>query len=406
MEHSSPRKGRKSVLPIVIVGLALLFITAAVRTFAPNVTEADLGGATGPSNLSGSSTVTISAVGDITVTQEILDAAYEGGAYDFTRCLLPVASLLAKSDLTVANLEAVVTGGRPDADNALAPASLVDALAQSGVDLVQTANSKAISDGLTGLQRTIDTIRDAGMEAVGTFADNGTFEQSGGITVVEKNGLKICFVAFTKGLDNMSLPEGSEHCVNLLYTDYATEYSQVDIAGITRVLRAAQSCQPDVTIALLHWGSEYVTDLSSTQTVIENLMFEYGVDAIIGTHSHVVGQMSEKEYDGRKVFVAYSLGNFLDYDTAKGANTGVVLNLTFTKNNYTGVTEFAGFTWDPVYMAGADESGQGRFQVLNLADTMTMYEDGYIHRVSQDAYEAMQAALESLNNRINPPVED
>ena len=216
MEHSSPRKGRKSVLPIVIVGLALLFITAAVRTFAPNVTEADLGGATGPSNLSGSSTVTISAVGDITVTQEILDAAYEGGAYDFTRCLLPVASLLAKSDLTVANLEAVVTGGRPDADNALAPASLVDALAQSGVDLVQTANSKAISDGLTGLQRTIDTIRDAGMEAVGTFADNGTFEQSGGITVVEKNGLKICFVAFTKGLDNMSLPEGSEHCVNLL----------------------------------------------------------------------------------------------------------------------------------------------------------------------------------------------
>ena len=70
------------------------------------------------------------------------------------------------------------------------------------------------------------------------------------------------------------------------------------------------------------------------------------------------------------------------------------------------MTEFAGFTWDPVYMAGAAESGQGRFQVLNLADTMTMYEDGYIHRVSQDAYEAMQAALESLNNRINPPVED
>ena len=406
MENARPRKRGRNLLPIVIAGLALLFVISAVRTFAPNITEADVTNSGNAQVVGGMSTITISAVGDVTVTQEILDAAYAGGSYDFSRCLLPVANLLGSADLTVANLETSLTTGTPDPENSLAPASLAKALAQSGVDLVQTANSKAVVNGLSGLQTTLNILEESGLEAVGTFADTSAYNDANGITVVEKNGIKICFVAFTKGLDNMSLPEGAERCVNLLYTDYSTEYSQVDVTGITRVLLAAESCQPDVTIALLHWGSEYVNDISTTQQTIEELMFQYGVDAIIGSHSHVVGEMVEKEYNGRKVFVAYSLGNFLDYDANKGARTGVVLNLTFTKNNYTGETEFSGFTWDPVYMADSEESGVGRFQVLNLRDSMTMYEGGYIHRVSQSTYETMQSALESLTGRISPAKEE
>lgn len=103
--------------------------------------------------------------------------------------------------------------------------------------------------------------------------------------MVEVKGFRVAFVAFTKGVGNLRLPEGAEGCVNLLYTDYNTTYQDVDTEGIRHILSQVQSEKPDIVIALLHWGSEYDSSVSKTQEEIRDLMLQGGVDVILGTHS-------------------------------------------------------------------------------------------------------------------------
>ena len=80
------------------------------------------------------------------------------------------------------------------------------------------ANSCTINNGLIGLTSTLQSIRAAGMEPVGAFASAAEFQQSKGYTITEVQGIKVAFVAFTKGLGGRGMPTGNENLVNLLFT--------------------------------------------------------------------------------------------------------------------------------------------------------------------------------------------
>ena len=206
------------------------------------------------------------------------------------------------------------------------------------MDILQTANTYSIQNGMAGLQSTIDVIRENGMSSLGTYssAEDKTENQ---VVVKEVNGIRMAFIGFTKGVNNLTVPEGSEYSVDLLYTDYATTYNTVNTAGITAPVEAAKAKNPDVIVAMVHWGSEYETEISATQKQITNTLAQNGVDVIIGTHPHIVGKMEMQTVtvDGKEkqVFVAYSLGNFMGAMNrdSTDVNESVVLNLEFTKTN-------------------------------------------------------------------------
>ena len=84
------------------------------------------------------------------------------------------------------------------------------------------------------------------------------------------------------------MPAGSEKCVNILYKDYYTKYREIDRDKIESILKAAEAEKPDITIALLHWGSEYNDTVYETQEDIVYIMQKAGVDVIIGSHPHRV----------------------------------------------------------------------------------------------------------------------
>ena len=65
---------------------------------------------------------------------------------------------------------------------------------------------------------------------MGAWANNQEAKESGGYTIREVNGIRVAVVAFSKGMDSMALPAGSENCVNLLYEDYDTEYDDYILA--------------------------------------------------------------------------------------------------------------------------------------------------------------------------------
>lgn len=349
-------------------------------------------------------TIHIKAAGDLNVTNTVINAGVAVGGYNYTRAFMDVASTLSDADLTVLNLEGNICGEPYGSDTTSAPRELLDGLRNAGVDLIQMANSCTINNGLIGLTSTLQSIRAAGLEPVGAFASESEFQQSKGYTITEAQGVKVAFVAFTKGLGGRGLPAGNDNLVNILYEDYASTYDKIDRTRITSVLKAVEAEKPDITIALLHWGSEYNDDISDTQKSIVNLMKKQGVDVIIGTHPHTVQAIEYDELAG--TLVAYSLGDFFGDASRGGTNYSIVLDLEITKDSSTGTTKVTNYSYTPIYTVSEAESADGYRRVVRIDKTVEAWEENYLDKVSQSAKESMVYALDRIEARINPPVEE
>jgi poly-gamma-glutamate synthesis protein (capsule biosynthesis protein) len=256
------------------------------------------------------------------------------------------------------------------------------------------ANSYSINRGLSGLASSIDAVRTAGMEPLGVYATNDDFKAGKGYTIRVVDGIKLAFVAFTKGMDGMALPEGSENCVNILYTDYDSVYQDVDTAKITSILDAVAKENPDLVVALLHWGSEFNNTISASQEKITQLLQSRGVDAIIGTHSHYVQKMVLNEETGQ--FIAYSLGDFFSDCKKSGSEYSIVLDLEITKDNLTGETKITDYSYTPIFTV--HEPGTP-LRVVRLQEAIAAYESNFINKISEDTYNKMTYARSRIEAR-------
>lgn len=335
----------------------------------------------------------IVAGGDVNISDKVI--ASGGTEYDYTDMLADVMPVLANGDLTLLNFEGNVDTENYGSALHTAPVQLLTALKRAGVDILQTANSQSITNGLRGLTETATAIRAAGMQPLGTYADTAEFEQYQGFLIYQVQGIRIALVAFTKGMDGRNLPEGNENCVNLLYTDYSSTYKHINTDGITQILTNVEKQNPDITIAMLHWGSEYNDTLADSQTKICKLLSDLGVDAVIGSHPHYVQKMGFDEETG--MFIAYSLGDFTGDATMTGTSYSILLDLTITKDGTTGETKVTGFDYVPIYLYYNDS---GALQVLRIREAMVAYEGNNLERISDAVYTAMQSALTAIEKRV------
>lgn len=382
-----------SVIVILLAGLAIaacLFLLPKLRPTSHTVAE-------GPFT---ETIIELAFAGDLNITDKVVAAGATGNGYDYADVFRDVLPLLAGADQTVLNLEGNLCGEPYGSETASAPTELLKALSDAGVDLLQVANSCTIRNGLLGLSDTLNNIRKAGMEPLGAYASPQEFEQKRGFVLRNVQGVKVAFVAFTKGMDNIALPAGQEDCVNLLYTDYTSTYQEVDTEGITEILRSIEAEKPDLTVALLHWGSEFNAQISSSQTKIVKLMKSEGVDAIIGTHSHC---LQEIEFDQEKgTFVAYSLGDFWGDAERTTSAYSAVLKLQIAKNDQTGATRVAGFTYEPIYTY-TRESESGVFtQLLRIHPAIEEYEANGLSAVPENVYNAMKSAVFKIEKLMTP----
>ena len=341
--------------------------------------------------------IRLAAAGDLNVTPKLMESG--GPLLDYTETFMDVLPLMADADLAMVNLEGNFYG-QPYGTDRSAPQSLARAMSRLGIDLVQLANSYSIYKGMDGLKQTINAVRSEGMEPLGVYATSREAAAGKGYTVRTVRGVKIAFVAFTKGMDGMALPAGNEGCVNILYKDYSTDYQKVNTDAITKVLNAAAKEKPDLTVVLLHWGSEFNDNISQTQTDILDLLRQNGVDAVIGTHSHYVQPMLIEPESG--MFVAYSLGDFAGDAERSGSEYSVILQLEITKNEETGETAVTGYEYTPIF--SVVEEGRPA-KVVRIREAMTAFDLGYVDKISQETYDAMVYALERIEARIHPKKE-
>ena len=404
------RRNRRLVLAALVLTLAAgwFFLNGGeepgettpppVQTTAPP--ETSPAGTEPPKPQTGTTVIHIAAAGDLNVTDYVLENAAHENGYDFSQAFQDVGPILSAADLTLLNFEGNLSGGSYGYATGAAPLELPKALKSIGVDAVQTANSAAIRQGVSGLVSTLEAFEHVGLPALGTYANSEDFQRRGGYDIVEVEGIRIALVAFTKGMDNLGLPAGSEDCVNILYKDYSSDYKQVDTDRIARVLRNVAEEQPDLTIAMVHWGSEYNDEISKSQDKIRKQLQEGGVDIILGTHPHVLQRV---DYDPiAKTLVAWSLGDFFGDGAMAGTSYSVILDLEITRDNATGEVFLSNWDYIPIFTLKPEQSVIGGHRVVRIREAMERYEAEFVGRITEETYGTMERVLERIDERVNP----
>ena len=111
----------------------------------------------------GTTVIHVSVGGDLNVTDGVLENAAHENGYDFSQTFLDVAPILSGADLALLNFEGNLSGGSYGTATGAAPLELAKAVKAIGVDAVQTANSAAIRQGVSGLVSTLEVMDRVGL---------------------------------------------------------------------------------------------------------------------------------------------------------------------------------------------------------------------------------------------------
>ncbi|MBZ5750349.1 MULTISPECIES: CapA family protein [Metabacillus] len=267
------------------------------------------------------STATLSAIGDILIHDRVYNPAHIGNnQYDFIPLLLPVQSYLANADITVANQETMIGGveiGLSSYPSFNSPYEVGDALKKSGVDIVTLANNHTLDRGEKAIQSAIAHWNELDMPYTGSYL---SADDQMNIRTIEKNGIIFSFLAYTYGTNGIPVPEDKRYLVNLIEEEMIEQ----------EILKAKELS--DVVVVSLHFGNEYQRLPSDEQKEVAYKTANAGADIIIGHHPHVLQPMEwiTKE-DGKRTFVAYSLGNFLSGQLGDYKDLGGIMQIKVEK---------------------------------------------------------------------------
>lgn len=230
---------------------------------------------------------------------------YGGGSYDFSNQFSYIKDYVEDADLSITNYETTTNPNREYSGfpRFNAPASYLNALKDVGFDVVTTANNHSLDTDEEGIFTTIDAIKDAGLDYVGT-----SITDRDKILYKEVNGIKLAILAYTygaNGIDDLLTLREEVDSLNYLHEE-----------EIKKDIETAKKNKADFILVYPHWGIEYQSVEDVSQSDLAKKMLDWGADIIIGNHPHVVQpyEIYESE-DGRSTFIAYALGNFISYQS-------------------------------------------------------------------------------------------
>ena len=339
--------------------------------------------------------INMSVIGDIMChNSQYVDAFNSSGnTYDFSYVFENIKKYIEPADIAIGNLETTFAGSEVGYSNYPrfnTPEQLATNLKDLGIDVLSTANNHSLDTNYSGLVSTLDYLDKAGISHMGTYASE---EAQNTILVKDVNGIKIAFLAFTYGTNGIPVPKGKDYCVNLIDEDFILEQ-----------LNLAKEQNPDLICVNMHWGTEYQNKQNSEQEDLANLLFNNGVDIILGSHPHVLQPMEKRTVtleDGstKDCFVIYSLGNFISGQNADNTRNSAILNISITKDSETEETYLNSVSYVPIYMYRAS-SGTKKFKVLDIEQSISDYESGSNDDLGQSTISTLRTELKKIRNTL------
>lgn len=293
-------------------------------------------------------TATVINTGDIILHSTVLDGAKTGdGNYDFSAFFTQATNYFKAADLATANLEVTLGGTESGAFSGYpafnAPDGVLNAIKNSGLNFLTTANNHCYDTGLFGLKRTVQQLRAKNIDFIGTK------ESDADPTYIIKdvNGVKIGMVAYTyensSGAGQKSINGNIVKAeANSLINSFSYDRINAFYTEAQSVVKDMNQQGADAVVFYMHWGEEYQLNANTWQKTIAQKLCNIGVDVIVGGHPHVVQpiELIHSEDSQNTTVCLYSMGNAISNQrkelmnpecTTGHTEDGVLFEFTFTK---------------------------------------------------------------------------
>ena len=264
--------------------------------------------------------VSFTAVGDNLIHGSIFkqaEAKAGGDGYDFSYSYEPVKSFFLNHDLNWINMETICNNQFPASNypRFSTPGQDAQDLYDIGFRIFSVCSNHTYDYGNAGVRAMKYFYRDEMPEDILT---TGLWEDTDDIPIYECKGHKIAFLTYTYGMNE----DSSEDSGRVIFL---TEQSLIKY----QIEKAKE--EADCVIVSCHWGDEDKHAINDEQRAVAKNIAEWGADLIIGTHPHVVQDYTRIETsDGREVFCAYSIGNFISGQKDMDHLVGLILECTLT----------------------------------------------------------------------------
>ena len=271
-------------------------------------------------------TVRFSATGDNLIHSKIYQQAAAravgDAAYSFDYCYANLVPFYSDFDVNWINQETLCTDELAPSTYPCfsTPGDCARALYRAGFRVFSLSNNHTYDKGASGIAATLRFWASMPADVVTTGLWRGEADY-GTIPLHTVNGVTIAYLSYTEHTNG--IPRSSAMEANVLYT------SQTDVIE-QQVRQEAQLA--DFVVVGVHWGVEDSHTIIDAQRTLAQQLADWGADVIVGTHPHVLqnaGWLTAE--DGRRVFAAYSLGNFLSTQSKKDQLIGAVLTLRLQK---------------------------------------------------------------------------
>jgi poly-gamma-glutamate capsule biosynthesis protein CapA/YwtB (metallophosphatase superfamily) len=300
-----------------------------------------------------SDTLSLLFIGDIMGHDSQIRSAEDTltGTYDYADVFRYINDEISGAGISIANLEVTLAGppfkGYPQFSS---PVEFAIACRDAGIDCLVTANNHSADRGKKGIINTINKLDSIGMRHTGTFQDK-TARDTLYPLIIKKESTTIALLNYTYGINGKKSEEPV--IVNML---------DKDLIG-SDILKA-KSKNPDLIIIFLHWGTEYDTIPSQSQTDLADYLFSRGADLIVGSHPHVIQKMvmAKRNTIKRNRVLIYSLGNFVSNQRKPKTDGGAIVQINVLKTSDSIEIITAGYYLTWVYTP--EENNRKKYYIL------------------------------------------
>ena len=244
-----------------------------------------------------------------------------------------------------------------------------------GFDVLSTANNHSLDMGEEGLLANIAFLNEKKIPYVGTATSE---KDRDNFPVLEKNGVKIAFLAYTYSMNKMLNPEGKTYLCNHIELNKP----DVDLQLLKNQVLMAKMKGADLVVASVHYGNAY--QAFPSKHIVKNthrFFDECGVDIVLGGHAHNIQPMENYDFvcpiskERKKGFVIYALGDFIAYDIFTWGHLPVYLKMKISKGIFEGKekTILTKVEAKPVYVCGVYHSKKKR--ELKLLDAKKLMQN-------------------------------
>ena len=341
--------------------------------------------------------VDIISLGNLIIHQSQIDGAKQENSYDFSPSFQYIKKMILDSDISMGILEGALAGCEPSGYPFFnSPDEVVDALKDTGIDIINYANNHIYDYEDVGLQRTIDVTKEKGLDVLGVKSA----EKEKNYLVKEVNGIKIGFLAYVfetsminghKTINSNILSTYSENLINTFnYNDLESFYKKIE-----NEISAMKSEGVEFIITSMHWGEEYNTYIEASQNEIAKRLNKLGVDIILGGHPHVIQPYEiMRNESGHSTFVIYSQGNSLSNQSEQEigvaeSEDGIMIKFTLEKKD--GNVSLKEYKIIPTWVYKEEKvNGTYYHKIIPVEEALA---DPKKYGISSDVYQRVETSL-------------